>query len=145
MNIAFHPFRGLYSYFVTLSSQLLLQISDLCHGTIFCRVEGSVSMVIEWLKIQVPAELREKYIQKDEEVWTAFLASCPGFLGKEVWINPQIPTEVVLVIQWANRQAWKAVPEDALEKTEQLFNQVMGAEYPIIEAGEYQVRKFPQA
>lgn len=145
MNIAFHPFPSLYSYFVTLSSQLLLQISDLSHGTIFCGVEESVSMVIEWLKIQVPAELREKYIQKDEEVWTAFLASCPGFLGKEVWINPQIPTEIVLVIQWANRQAWKAVPEDALKKTEQLFNQVMGAEYPIIEAGEYQVRKFPQA
>ena len=57
-------------------------------------------MVIEWLKIKVASELREKFIAKDAEIWTARLSGYPGFLSKEVWINPEAPTEVVLIIRW---------------------------------------------
>ncbi|UBF28074.1 TIGR03792 family protein [Kovacikia minuta CCNUW1] len=102
-------------------------------------------MIIEWLKIKVSPELREKYIQKDEEIWTGTLSKSPGFMGKEVWINPQKADEVVLVIHWANREAWKNFPAAVLEETEQKFSQALGAgTYEIIEEGEYQVRKFPR-
>ncbi|XGV96850.1 MAG: TIGR03792 family protein [Leptolyngbya sp. BL-A-14] len=102
-------------------------------------------MVIEWLKIQVVPELREKYIQKDEEIWTAALAKVPGYAGKQVWIDPNNADKVVLVIHWATREAWKAVPAKLLEATEMEFAQQMGKDnYKIIEEGEYQVRKFPQ-
>ncbi|MBD1863289.1 MULTISPECIES: TIGR03792 family protein [Trichocoleus] len=102
-------------------------------------------MVIEWLKIKVAPEMREQYIQKDAEIWTAFLSEYPGFLGKEVWINPDNSTEVILVIRWASREAWKSVPSDRLAAIEQQFAQQLAGSYPIIEAGEYQVRKFPQS
>lgn len=101
-------------------------------------------MVIEWLKIKVPPELREAYIQKDEEIWTTALAKFPGFVGKEVWINPQEPSEVVLVIRWTSREAWKAIPTDSLQETEKRFAAAMPGDYPFLEQGEYQVRKFPQ-
>ncbi len=100
-------------------------------------------MVIEWLKIRVSPELREKYIQLDAEVWTKMLATYPGFLGKEVWINPETPDELVLVIRWANREAWKSVPQEQLAQTEQQFCQQFGGQDQYIETGEYQVRKFP--
>jgi uncharacterized protein (TIGR03792 family) len=100
-------------------------------------------MVIEWLKIRVSPELREKFIQKDAEIWTAKLASYPGFLSKEVWIDPKTPAELILMIRWASLEAWKAIPPEQLEETEQQFNQAFGNEHQIIEAGEYQVRKFP--
>ncbi len=102
-------------------------------------------MVIEWLKVQVIPELREKYIQKDEEIWTSTLAKYPGYLGKQVWIDSQANDKVVLVIHWADREAWKSVPAAELEATERRFAQAVGqGTYKIIEAGEYQVRKFPQ-
>ncbi len=103
-------------------------------------------MVIEWLKVQVDPPLREKYIQKDDEVWTKQLSQYPGYLSKEVWIDPIHTDIVVLVIRWATRDAWKAVPAEALESTEKRFTQAMGGgNYKIIETGEYQVRKFPQS
>lgn len=103
-------------------------------------------MVIEWLKVRVSPELREKYIQKDEEIWTTALSKYPGFLGKQVWINPKQQDEVVLVIQWQSREAWNRVSAQHMEETERLFSQAMGkAVYSIIEEGEYQIRKFPQA
>lgn len=99
-------------------------------------------MVIEWLKIKVLPELREQYVQKDAEIWTLALSSYPGFLGKEVWINPDNLSEVVLVICWASREQWKSFPATQLEQLEKQFQQALGDVYQIIDAGEYQVRKF---
>nr|WP_211176531.1 TIGR03792 family protein [Brasilonema sp. UFV-L1] len=96
------------------------------------------------LKVKVPPEQREKYIQNDAEIWTKALAKYPGFLGKEVWINPNDATEIVLVIHWATREDWRTVPQAALEIIDHQFTQAMGEYYPIVESSEYQVRKFPQ-
>jgi uncharacterized protein (TIGR03792 family) len=102
-------------------------------------------MVIEWLKLRVSPELREKFIQKDAEIWTSMLATYPGFLGKEVWINPETPTEVIIVIRWASREAWESVSSDRLKQVEKQFTQEFGEQQEIIEAAEYQVRKFALA
>jgi uncharacterized protein (TIGR03792 family) len=102
-------------------------------------------MVIEWLKFRVSPELREKFIQKDAEIWTAALSQYPGFLSKEVWINPEVPTEVVLMIRWATLEDWKSVPPEPLAEAEQRFTKEFGEPQEIIEAAQYQVRKFPNS
>lgn len=100
-------------------------------------------MVVEWLKIRVSPELREKFIAKDAEIWTATLSTYPGFLSKEVWINPETPDEVVIMIRWETLEQWKAVPAKHLTKIEARFTQEFGESQEIIEAAQYQVRKFP--
>lgn len=101
-------------------------------------------MIIELLRVKVPPAQREKYIQKDAEIWTTALAKYPGFLGKEIWINPNDPTEVVLIIQWATKEDWKAVPQAEIDAIDQEFNQALGFPNQLVESSEYQVRKFPQ-
>jgi len=101
-------------------------------------------MVIEWLKIKVRPELREQYIQKDAEIWTTALTGFPGFLGKEVWIHPTDLSEIVLVIRWASREQWKAVPSQRLRELEAAFNKALPVGHQVVETGEYQVRKFPE-
>ncbi len=101
-------------------------------------------MVIEFLRFQVTPALREKFVQKDEEIWTPALAKFPGFISKEVWINPQEAAEVILVIRWATREQWKSISVKELEKIEARFAQQMGKTYKLIESSEYQVRKLPR-
>ncbi len=96
-------------------------------------------MVIELLKVKVAPEHREQFIQKDAEIWTQALAHYPGFLGKEVWLNPKEPTLVILVIRWATREQWKSIPFEQLQEIEQRFSQQMGNTYKLIESSEYQV------
>ncbi|OKH25004.1 TIGR03792 family protein [Chroogloeocystis siderophila] len=96
-------------------------------------------MVIELLKCKVDPNLREQYLQLDAEVWTKALAECPGFLGKEVWLNPHEASEVILVIRWATKEQWKAISDEFLNRIEQLFLQQMGRTYKIVESAEYQV------
>lgn len=101
-------------------------------------------MVIEWLVFKVASEAREKFIEKDREIWTPPLAEYPGFLSKEIWLDPQKSDRLTIVIRWQTREQWKAVPMDILEITEQKFDEAMGKDsYQIIEASEYQIRKFP--
>ena len=100
-------------------------------------------MVIEWLKFKVSPESRDQFIQLDHEIWTPTLEQFPGFLGKEVWISPNHPQEITLVIRWETRQQWKSVPQNILEETEQKFAQQMNNHrYEMIETKEYQIRKF---
>lgn len=101
-------------------------------------------MVIEWLKIQVAPEQREYYVQKDAEIWTPFLSQYSGFLGKEVWIHPTKTDEVVLIIRWDSKEAWKSIPAEALKAVEQQFDRSLGVPYKMVEEGEYQLRKFPE-
>lgn len=103
-------------------------------------------MVVEWLKFQVDSESREKFIQQDEIIWTAALSTYPGFMGKEVWIEPNAPGKVIFVIRWQTREQWKSIPINDLVAVEQDFAKVMGQmkiKYKMIESKEFQIRKFP--
>ncbi|MBI1240636.1 TIGR03792 family protein [Umezakia ovalisporum] len=96
-------------------------------------------MVVELLKVEVVPEERDNYIQKDAEIWTTGLAKYPGFLGKEVWINPNHPTELILIIRWGTREQWKAIPSQDLQIIEDKFTQIMGKSYPIVKSAEFEV------
>lgn len=96
-------------------------------------------MVIEWLEFNVSKEQQEAFIQRDELVWTEGLRSFPGYMGKEVWIDP-FQEKVVLVIRWQTREAWKSVPESKINELDLLMGDLRR---PIINSYEYQVRKFP--
>jgi uncharacterized protein (TIGR03792 family) len=96
-------------------------------------------MIIEWLKFQVAPDSRAKFIREDAEIWTDALKNYLGFMGKEVWINPYKPNEIILVIRWQTRQQWKAISRDELEAIDARFAQTMGdIAYEMIESLEYE-------
>ena len=97
-------------------------------------------MVIELLKVEVTAEDREKYVQIEREIWTSAIAQFPGFINKEVWLNPHVPTEVILIIRWRSREEWKSISASLLEAIDCQFALKMGnTSYKIVESVEYQV------
>jgi uncharacterized protein (TIGR03792 family) len=97
-------------------------------------------VVIELLKVEVAAEDREKYVQIDREIWTKAIAQFPGFINKEVWLNPYIPTEVILIIRWRSREEWKSISASLLKEIDRQFALKMGnTSYKIIASVEYQV------
>lgn len=103
-------------------------------------------MVIEWLKFNVDSDSREQFIQQDEAIWTASLSTYPGFLGKEVWIEPNAPDRVIFTIRWQTREQWKSISAEDLAAIEQKFSTEMNQRninYKMTESKEFQIRKFP--
>ena len=91
-------------------------------------------MVIEWLKFRVAPEFREPFIQIDTDIWTSALENYPGFLGKMVWISPIDLTELILVIHWATREDWQAVPQTDINQIDQQFDQAIEFDYELVES-----------
>jgi uncharacterized protein (TIGR03792 family) len=91
-------------------------------------------MVIEWLKIHVPAARQDAYLFHDREIWTQTLARYPGYIGKAVWHEPAEPDYLVLVISWHSLRQWKAVPQDVLDATDARMKAAMGEEHAIVES-----------
>ena len=103
-------------------------------------------MVIEWLQFKVDSDSREQFVRQDEKIWTDALSTYPGFLGKEVWIEPNASDRVIFVIRWQTREQWKSIPLEDLAKIERSFAKVMAEKnitYRMIASKEYQIRKFP--
>ncbi len=96
-------------------------------------------MVIEWLRFRMRPEQRQAFIERDAQVWTAGLQAWPGFLDKEIWLDPSQDTDVIAVIRWQTREQWKAVPAAVITDLDQRMGDLR---FPIVESREYQVRKF---
>ncbi|TVP65057.1 MAG: TIGR03792 family protein [Leptolyngbya sp. LCM1.Bin17] len=101
-------------------------------------------MVVEWLTFAVDPDHRETFIQVDNDIWTASLSQYPGFISKEVWISPDLLDQVVLIMRWQTRDQWKAIPPAELDAITQRFEAALqGISYRMIDAREYQVRRYP--
>ncbi|NJK63407.1 MAG: TIGR03792 family protein [Synechococcaceae cyanobacterium SM2_3_1] len=74
------------------------------------------TVAVEVLCFQVPPGGQQAFIEQDETIWSRTLAQCPGFLRKEVWLDPDNTEHVTLVIYWANREDWQAFPQERMEE-----------------------------
>ena len=76
--------------------------------------------VVEHLRLQVPEEARQAWLEAELKTWDPWLRKQKGFLGREVlWdIERQ---EGVLLIHWADRQDWKAIPMPEVAAIQQEF------------------------
>ena len=75
-------------------------------------------MIVEFLRITCPPEKREAFIQRDAEVWTRRLMTQPGFLGKEVWTNPDDPDHIYLAIHLESRARLSAISKEWCDETD---------------------------
>ncbi len=96
-------------------------------------------MVIELLRIRVPLADQARYLAADAAIWSTALAQHDGYLGKEIWAPADDPETLHLVIRWASRAAWHAVPRAHLHQTETAFRAAMGADYPVLSCTDFNV------
>jgi uncharacterized protein (TIGR03792 family) len=98
-------------------------------------------MNVEWLRIKVAPEYRERFVQKDDEIWTTFLSQAPGFLKKEIWISSEDKSEVIIAIHWSALAQQKPISKEALDAVEEKFLEQLGVSFQFLETKQYQVRK----
>jgi uncharacterized protein (TIGR03792 family) len=89
-------------------------------------------LVIEELTFSVPVADQPRFLAEDAAIWTTALSAQPGYLGKEIWREADAPDRLHLIIRWADRASWKAVPPDLLARTDAAFSAAMGTAYPVL-------------
>jgi uncharacterized protein (TIGR03792 family) len=101
--------------------------------------------VVEHLRVKVPAEGRDAWLQAEQGSWDPWLRQQPGFLGRDLLWDPE-REEGTLLIRWASREQWKAIAEEEVEAVQLRFEELarqatgqrQGNPFPLMFEGELQ-------
>lgn len=118
-----------------------------CHGApvqaAFEEPDGTFDVaVVEHLRVKVPADARQAWIEAERGSWEPWLARQKGFLGRQLLWDPATE-EGTLLIRWADRASWKAIPatdvQAVQDRFEELARQATGSDtnpFPLVFEGE---------
>jgi len=100
-------------------------------------------VVVEHLRLKVPAAGVEAWLQAERSSWEPWLAQQPGFLERQLLWDPK-REEGTLLIHWASREQWEAIPPAEVAQVQNRFEalarQAMGMPqgnpFPLVFEGE---------
>ena len=78
--------------------------------------------MVELLRLGVPAAHRRAWLEAEKASWEPWLAQQPGFQGRQLLWDRQ-RQEGTLLIRWASRDQWKAIPEAEVGRVQERFEQ----------------------
>ena len=66
-------------------------------------------MVIEELRLKVPADAKAAWLNAEKEIWDPWLSSQDGFLGRQLFWNKE-KEEALILVNWKSKKLWKSIP-----------------------------------
>ena len=126
MQSLYQRFKPLMIRVATLICDVLVlmgQSADVRFAA-FADPEGGYDVaVIEHLRLSVPEQGREAWLEAERGSWEPWLAQQIGFLGRDLLWDPETE-EGTLLIRWSSRQAWKAIPSEQVAEVQDRFEQL---------------------
>ena len=77
-------------------------------------------MVIEELRLKVPADLKAAWLNAEKEIWAPWLSSQDGFLGRQLFWDKE-KEEALILVNWKNKKLWKSIPMSDVNVVQQKF------------------------
>ncbi len=66
-------------------------------------------MVIEELRLKVPASSKAAWLNAEKEIWDPWLSSQEGFLGRQLFWDKE-KEEALILVTWKSKKLWKNIP-----------------------------------
>ena len=82
--------------------------------------------IVEELRLIVPFEYKETWLKAEEEVWEPWLSKQDGFLGRKIFYN-QKSGEALLLVKWKNRNLWKNITDDEVNKIQEIYEETVAS------------------
>ena len=77
-------------------------------------------MVVEELRIKVPANLRATWLNAEKEIWDPWLSNQEGFLGRQLLWNKE-KEEALILVNWESKKLWKSIPISEVNVVQEKF------------------------
>jgi uncharacterized protein (TIGR03792 family) len=125
------------------SKFLNIQVGDKAYRAPMMRSLPVDYPVVEQLRLSVPAAQRSAWLYAERNSWQPWLEQQTGYLGRQLLWEPSTELGMIL-IQWASRDAWKAIPSSAVETVQLQFEayareatgQPTGNPFPLVAVSE---------
>jgi len=100
-------------------------------------------VLVEHLRIKVPADAVQDWIQAERGSWEPWLEAQPGFLDRQLLWDPE-REEGTLLIHWRSRADWQSIPDQEIARVQERFEQLaqdltgsqQGNPFPLLFEGE---------
>lgn len=80
------------------------------------------TLVIEELRLKVPFEFKDAWLQAEKEVWEPWLSNQNGFLGRHILWNKD-KEEALILVNWKNKKLWKSISMQEVNKIQNKFEE----------------------
>ena len=77
-------------------------------------------MVIEELRLKVPAASKAAWLNAEKEIWDPWLSSQEGFLGRQLFWDKE-KEEALILVNWKSKKLWKSIPMSEVNVVQQKF------------------------
>ena len=77
-------------------------------------------MVIEELRLKVPANVKAAWLNAEKEICETWLSSQDGFLGRQLFWDKN-KEEALILVNWKNKKLWISIPKSEVNLVQQKF------------------------
>ena len=77
-------------------------------------------VAIEELRLKVPFQFKDAWLQAEKEVWEPWLLNQNGFLGRQIFWNKE-KEEALILVSWENKKLWKSIKMSEVNKIQEKF------------------------
>jgi len=77
-------------------------------------------MVIEELRLKVPADAKAAWLNAEKEIWDPWLSSQDGFLGRQLFWDKE-REEALILVSWESKELWKSIPMSEVNEIQGKF------------------------
>ena len=77
-------------------------------------------MVIEELRLKVPADAKIAWLNAEKEIWDPWLSSQEGFLGRQLFWDKE-KEEALILVTWESKKLWKRIPMSKVNEVQERF------------------------
>tara|TARA_B100000902_G_scaffold115577_1_gene116460 strand:+ start:192 stop:638 length:447 start_codon:yes stop_codon:yes gene_type:complete len=89
-------------------------------------------MVIEELRLKVPAYAKAAWLIAEKEIWDPWLSSQDGFLGRQLFWNKE-KEEALILVNWESKELWKSIPISEVNVVQQKFEDNVKAALNVVD------------
>ncbi len=79
-------------------------------------------IVIEELRLKVPFDFKEVWLNSEKEIWEPWLFSKDGFLGRQIFWDKE-KEEALILVNWKNKKLWKSIPMKEVNEIQEKFEE----------------------
>ena len=77
-------------------------------------------MVIEELRLKVPADSKAAWLNAEKKIWEPWLSSQDGYMGRQLFWNED-KEEALILVNWKSKKLWKSIPMSEVNKIQEQF------------------------
>ena len=79
-------------------------------------------IVIEELRLKVPANAKAAWLNAEKEIWEPWLSNQDGFLGRQLFWD-QEKEEALILVNWKSKKLWKSIPMSEVDIVQARFEE----------------------